>query len=226
MKKIITILLFIISCQTIAMTTREEEIICPIGGEHFIFYGMGSGTAFGRMLDFQPFGAIETPWPIAKCPNNGLIVYHKFTQEHIKKLETYVLSKTYQDLQKKESSYYLLYILMSQLSFPKEDQIRTLLSATWQVSGETYNRYATELLYLMEKLEVEPVDPYHKLIEIELNRRIGNFSIANLKIEKFKQNYFKSIEKKDLDYFKKYLRQQQKLIRNKNSNMSEFKNEN
>lgn len=223
MKKILFLVLFgMLSQHSPAMTYSEEEVVCPIGGEKFIFQGAGSGTSFGRMLDFKPYGPIAAPWPIAKCPGNGFVIYPEFTDEQIKQLEPYVLSEDYQKIQTVESTHYLLYKLFEKLNYSKDLQISALLSATWQVQEESYQRYAQELLTLLtpsQRTKIE--DPYNALIRIELNRRLGNFAQAQQEIKKIEQHKLDQDEQGT--FIREYIKQQKVLINAKNTESAEFK---
>ncbi|MBP7370537.1 MAG: hypothetical protein KA902_03775, partial [Arenimonas sp.] len=124
------ITLFSLPCQ--AMTEYKSDLICPIGGEKFEAVLAGSGTSFGNYLDLKPYGPTPAPWPIAKCPSNGFVIFkNSFTPTEREKLKSFVETEQYQLLQKKYSNYYLAAKLKENLGVAKREIAHTLLQATW-----------------------------------------------------------------------------------------------
>ena len=223
MKKIILILLLCISYNTTAMTFSETEISCPIGGEKFTFKEPRSGTSFGQTLDFMPIGAIVSPWPLAKCPSNGLIIYPELSQENYAQLKSFVLSKNYQTLQKKESNYYLLYTLFKKLNVDSELLINTLLAATWEVEADQYEHYAKELKILLN----QPQDSnnfnfIYPLISIELSRRMGDFKTAENELQRYTRVHLDKVSSAQIDFVQQYLEQQNNFIKLQNKDVQQF----
>src|SRR5690606_5477690 len=86
-------LLFLLTGMAHAMTVMDVDFTCPVGGEEFSTRMAGSGTAFGRNLDRRPFGPTPSPWPLAKCPGNGFVLYQReFSDAEIRKLTPLVES--------------------------------------------------------------------------------------------------------------------------------------
>ena len=131
-----------------ASTTAEVTVKCPIGEESFTTIQAISGTQYGTNLDQKPFGAIIAPWPIAKCPDNGFVIYKKdFSEDELTRLKMYVLSQEYQAWQKVESNYYLAAILMSHMNESLDSIAYVFLKSTWEVESDSrYQRYAEQTL--------------------------------------------------------------------------------
>ena len=178
MKKIL-ILAWVLSIgAAAAMTTFKVKVKCPLDGEEFEFLAQGSGTSFGVMLDGKPFGAIITPWPIAKCPKDGLVFYkNDFLRIEAALLKPFVESSRYQSLQKSETNYWLAYLLSKHLSAPLDEQVSLMVKATWEASeDERYERYAKETIEALGRIKNPSADMV--FLSGELNRRIGKFDKA------------------------------------------------
>lgn len=170
-----------------ASTVMDVEVTCPIGDERFMTEVAMSGTQFGQNLDRRPFGAIIAPWPLAKCPDNGFVVYKDgFTASELDKLVPYVESAVYQALREGESDYYLVARLMRHLDSPANAIAEALLKATWEAEGDDrYSRYAVEALAAFETLIADPGNDLapaqaasFQQIAGELERRLGFFDKA------------------------------------------------
>lgn len=183
---LVWIAVFVMPTVAGAMTFSEVEVTCPLGGEIFSATLARSGTKFGTFLDFRPYGPIASPTPLAKCPSNGFVVYkQKFTDDELRRLESYVVSEEYQTLQKKHTNYYLAANLQSHLKETSKQQLaRTLLQATWEAeSREQYLRYANEALVAFKQALNEKYSRKNEwltdhLIAGELERRLGQFAEA------------------------------------------------
>ncbi len=184
------LLLFcLIAMPAFASTTAEREFTCPLDGKSFKAVIALSGTSFGIMLDMAPYGPIITPWPVAECPEDGLLLYKDFTEQDIAVLRPYVQSAEYQNMRKnKETPYRRMAALEEKLGVPRSMLWRTLLQATWEARGEQYPRYARETAAAIEEfLTVEKEDAEEittaKMVYGELNRRLGDFPKAQCTFE-------------------------------------------
>lgn len=177
-----------------AMTFQEVELTCPIGGEKFKTVLAGSGFTSGRFLDLKPFGPVAAPWPLAKCPSNGFVMYQsKFSETEVERLQQFVTSSTYQEIQAVHTNYYLAATLQRHLDEPQERIAFTLLQATWEARGEQYNRYASEALEIYKALLSKPYSDKKKwvtdqLVAGELERRIRRFDDALKRFSDLKEN--------------------------------------
>jgi hypothetical protein len=175
-----------------AMTVHDVELTCPIGGEKFTTRMVGSGTAFGQYLDRRQYGATASPWPLAKCPANGFVIFKaEFTEAEIARLAPIVASADYRALQASETNYYLAAYLQRRLGAAPHDVFPTLLAATWEAGAdernERYDRYAAEALATLERVLAKPdatfEDPLgHAQLAAELERRLGRFDAAHRRL--------------------------------------------
>jgi hypothetical protein len=82
-----------------ATTTIPKERVCPVGGEKYASFEIGSTSYWGIRLDLQRTG-IGAYLPYVECPN-GFVVYRdeaEFTAEEIAKLTPVVASAEYKAL--------------------------------------------------------------------------------------------------------------------------------
>ena len=170
-----------------ALTTREDQFTCPIGGEPFKQLMAGSGTAFGSDLDTRPYGAIESPWPLPVCPGNGFVIFkHDFTPEELTKLTAIVESDDYRQRVRTEPPYARAAFLMTVVGAEHRPLAFTLLKATWQSYGEEQaNRYRAQII---EHLDQAPKDKPEaalndQLIAGEMERRMGRFDDARRRFQ-------------------------------------------
>ncbi len=177
-----------------AHTSYEADLVCPIGGEKFKTVLAGSGTSFGKFLDLKPYGPIAAPWPIAKCPSNGFIMFQdKFSDAELSRLETFVASAQYQGMKNTHTNYYLAASLQRQIDAPLSRLAFTLLQATWEAPGGLYTAYAEEALEAyVALLKTEPPDSKswvtYQLIAGELERRLEKFEAATSRFSALNEN--------------------------------------
>jgi hypothetical protein len=115
-----------------AMTRNVVEMTCPYDGVKFNFVAQMSGTSSDRLLDWMPFGAIESPWPLASCPTNGFVFLKaKYEDDELEKLRPLILSAEFQNI-KNETPYYRAAWIMERTGASHEDVSRFLLQATWE----------------------------------------------------------------------------------------------
>lgn len=184
----------LMSFATQAHTSFEADLVCPIGGEKFKTMLAASGTSFGTFLDLKPYGPIAAPWPLAKCPTNGFVLFQdKFSGSELSRLEPFVASTQYQEMKDVHTNYYLAASLQRQIDASNAQVADTLLKATWEAGGDRYAAYASEALeaYIV-LLKTESQDSKnwvtYQLIAGELERRLGRFEDA--------ANRFRSLKEK------------------------------
>ena len=173
-----------------ALTFVEREVACPVGGDAFRMRLPASETQFRQQLDLKQLGAIASPWPLARCPGNGFVIYKEsFSGEEIARLAAYVASSEYQAMRAAETDYFLAAALRRQLGDPPATIAMTLLQATWEAApGEQYRRYAAAALAAFERALAgdglwsnERV--MQQVIAGELERRLGRFDAAQQRFE-------------------------------------------
>ena len=168
-----------------AMTFHEVDLVCPIGAEKFKQTLAGSGTSFGMYLDTRPFGPTPAPWPLAKCPGNGFVLFaDQWTPEELQKLEAVVKSTDYQRLRATETNYFLAAHLMAALGLEHRKIGYALVQASWESkTPEQELRYLQEALtHYKAALESAYENPkfwiHDQLLAGELERRSGQFQPA------------------------------------------------
>src|SRR5262245_42254341 len=137
-----------------ALTFIEREVACPVGGETFKAHLPASETQFRQQLDLKQTGEIASPWPLARCPGNGFVIYKEsFSGEEIARIAAYVASAEYQAMRATETNYFLAAALRSRFGDPPATIAMTLLQATWEAQSDEqqYRRYATLALAAFER---------------------------------------------------------------------------
>ncbi len=168
-----------------AGTFAEVSVVCPLDGEKFKTFLAMSGMQVGIYLDLKPVGPIAAPWPIAKCPTSGFVIYKEsFSAREITKLRSYVATSDYQALQRTQTNYYLAAKLQGFLNVPHREVTSTLLRATWEAQpGGQYATYAAEALDAYKLVLQKPYTDQKQwvidqLVAGELERRLGKFDEA------------------------------------------------
>ncbi|MGE0255362.1 MAG: hypothetical protein AB7N54_05570 [Alphaproteobacteria bacterium] len=171
-----------------AMTFSPQQFTCPYDGTVFTVEVQRSGTSFGAMLDFRPFGAITSPWPLATCPTNGFVFYKpEFSEDDLEKLRPVILSDEYQSI-RGETAYYRAAWILSRTGAERAQIADYLLAATWEVEGKAdYRRYVDELLPHLEALAAGTDEREMRwqlgVLATELFRRTGRFEQATRHVD-------------------------------------------
>ncbi len=156
-----------------AHTQMEHQYTCPIGGETFKQTMASSGTSYGAMLDFKPYGPIAAPWPLAVCPSNGFVMYkHDFTEQELALLQPLIEEASYRSA----SPHYRAYRMMKAINAPIKQQFNMLLGSTWRGTNE----YRQEALGVVQLLLLDSAISMKErinfsLLKIEFERRLGLF---------------------------------------------------
>jgi len=194
----------LLSISAHAQMSYRADLVCPIGGEKFKTVLALSGTSFGKFLDMKPYGLIKAPWPLAKCPSNGFVMFQKkFSDTELSHLESFVTSTQYQEMKNTHTNYYLAASLQRQIDTPLHKLAYTLVQATWEARGDLYTVYATEALEAyVALLKTEPIDSNnwvtYQLIAGELERRLEKFEAAANRFSALKEGA-------NLDHFVKVI---------------------
>jgi hypothetical protein len=130
-----------------------EEMKCPIGGKKFKYETTASLSRWGSRPDGKPYGSWEFPLALPVCPDNGLVVYGKFSADDVKVLKPLVASDTYQAMRKVDTPYYLAQWLMRGFDAPPQNVLWMLLQASWEADENPTlkNRYQREYVELSAK---------------------------------------------------------------------------
>ncbi|HEX5183024.1 MAG TPA: hypothetical protein VFW19_07710 [Allosphingosinicella sp.] len=172
-----------------ATPTVAKKMICPIGGEAFVYHQPVSSAALGMRPDGKPYGTAAAPAPLPECPGNGLVFYKDYTDDEVRTLEPVVASEDYQALRKTDTQYYRAYWLMRQMGVGPEDYLWALLQASWQAEGkpELRARYLSELVTESAKVPPNPTDMDWVGMEgraIDALRELGRFDEAEARLDK------------------------------------------
>lgn len=125
-----------------------ETVKCPIGGKSFTHMTTASYSTWGYRPDGKPYGSWEFPLELAKCPGNGLVIFDKFSDDEVKKLEALVESAEYRALRETETNYFLAAWLMERLGRPAIDSAWMLVQASWQADGRPDLKARYQALYV------------------------------------------------------------------------------
>lgn len=159
--------------------------ICPIDGKSFQYQARPAPASREAFLDMKSVDSTE-PWPHAKCPENGFVMYKSsFSSDEISKLREFVLSDAYRSLVETHSTRYLEAALRKHLGEAPYDVAWSLVQATWEVASDParYKQYAEEALATYEGIKIESLrEARHRvlkqMISGELERRLGLFDKA------------------------------------------------
>lgn len=119
----------------VAGMPMPQTVKCPIGGKSFTYMTTASYSTWGYRPDGKPYGSWQFPLELAKCPGNGLVIFDKFSDDEVKKLEALVESAEYRTLRETETNYFLAAWLMERLGRPPIDVAWMLVQASWQADG-------------------------------------------------------------------------------------------
>ncbi len=204
----------------------EEEIKCPIGGEKFKAFYLGTHSTYGLHLDWEPVSYMRFPVPIPVCPSHGFVVTKKdYSKEELEKIKKVIESKTYKDIYAQKHATFYLFAKIKELNEEKFDDYWWLyLNATWEADNcknkVRYKEYALETISAGKKRLAELKDSEEsywvlKTVTADMHRRIGDFKSSQELINKFGEPSLK--DKEANDFFKLAKKLLQKAIKEKNT---------
>lgn len=215
----------------------EEETKCPMGGERFRAFYLGTHSTYGRHLDWEPVSYMRFPIPIPVCPSNGFVIAKKdYSKEELERLKKVIESKTYRDIYAQKHATYYLYAKIKELNEDKFDDYWWLyLNATWEAdnckNNVRYKEYALEVIAAGKKRLAEMKDSEElfwvlKTVTADMYRRIGDFKSSQELIDKYGEPSLKDNESND--FFKLAKKLLQKAVKEKNTDrvpISDARNE-
>jgi hypothetical protein len=138
-----------------ASTPFPIPMKCPVGGKTFTHIGTGSSSTWGARPDGKTYGSWESPEPVPECPDNGLVIFEKFSKDDIKKLEVIVPSAEFQAL-RSETTYFRIHYLHQKLHADAGPMPWILLQAKWESDNDAsrHKRY-TEAFIESAKLKLK-----------------------------------------------------------------------
>ena len=204
----------------------EKEAVCPVGGEKFKAFYLGTYSTYGRHLDWEPVSYMRFPVPLPVCPSNGFVLAkEEYSKEETEKFKKVVESKTYKDLYAQRHATYFLFAKIKELNEEKFDDYWWLyLNATWEADNcknkVRYKEYALEAISagnkrLAELKDSEEVYWVLKTVTADLYRRIGDFKSSQELIDKYGEPALK--DKEANEYFKLAKTLLQKAVKEKNT---------
>ncbi len=119
-----------------ATTMYPTQFTCPVGGEQFEDYVVGSTSSWGQRPDGSAIGGVS-PWPVVECPSNGLPLYKEtFEEDELAKLATLIATPDYLAMRETETVYRRIWWLEKQLGADDYSLARYLISASWETEFE------------------------------------------------------------------------------------------
>ena len=171
-----------------ATTMFPEQFTCPIGGEEFEDYVIGSTSSFGQRPDGKAIGGVS-PWPVVECPGNGFPIFQeKFSADELARLTAIVETPRFAAL-RGEASYYRVWFLREALGTDAYALVGDLLAASWQVDDDPPRkaRYQRQVAAAAEALEwsEERRDDWfwYNLRAANAYRELGEFEKAEHMLE-------------------------------------------
>jgi hypothetical protein len=143
-----TFVLFVVTLGAADATTiLKMERVCPVGGEKYDSFMIGSTSYFGLRLDLRRNG-VGAFLPYVECPN-GFIVFKDekdFTPDEIAKLTPVVASGTYREARQSEVDAYRVVLLRRALGASDADLRHQLMQAAFE--AEVHQKDALHAKYL------------------------------------------------------------------------------
>lgn len=131
-----------------ATTLSEQKFVCPIGGEKFNAFVIGSMTTWGQRPDGMPYGT-TTIVPMTECPGNGFIFFEEeFTKSDIQRLTPLVSGTDYQSLRRTDTQYFRAWWLMNRLGRDPYDTAQKLLVASWESDSDLARKIRYQRSYV------------------------------------------------------------------------------
>lgn len=168
-----------------ALAQQSITVICPIDGERFEFQDPPPLKSHETYLDQRPIDS-SYPWPHAKCPANGFVVYKSsFTQAEIDRLRGFVLSAEYRALAAAHTTHYLEAVLRRRAGDSPYAVAWALVQASWEAASDParYKQYAGEALATYDSIALAELPEIRqrvlkRMLSAELARRLGQFDSA------------------------------------------------
>lgn len=122
-----------------ATTVFPTKITCPVGGEVFDGYAIGSWSSFGQRPDGRGYGTLPV-YPLQECPGNGFVIFDEtFTPDERTALAAAVASPEYRALRTSETPHYRAWWLIDRIGRNPYQATWQLLQASWE-SDENFDR--------------------------------------------------------------------------------------
>jgi hypothetical protein len=135
-----------------------KEMTCPVGGKKFTFIATASFSKWGSRPDGKPYGSWIFPMPVPACPDNGLVLYRKFSDEEIKQLEQILKTSAFQPIKRQATHYRIAWFMRALHEKDEMTALWMINQASWQADGnpEIKARYQREFAEGVANLPNEP----------------------------------------------------------------------
>ncbi|MEN7537643.1 hypothetical protein [Aurantiacibacter flavus] len=140
-----------------ATTLFPQNFTCPVGGEEFEDYVIGSTSSWGQRPDGKAIGGVS-PWPVIECPTNGFPIYQEeFNDEEVAQLADLIATPEFMAMRESDTSYRRIWWLRKQMGADAYSQAWYLLAASWQAddSPELKSRYQRDFAIAADALSRE-----------------------------------------------------------------------
>ncbi len=183
-----------------AEVPSREEMVCPIGGQSFVYMGYAVYSTYGQRLDGKPFGSTEFPLRIPVCPN-GFVVYRSdLSEAEVAALARYIETPEFAAMAER-STYYRASRLARAAGDPAALQAWLMLSASWQVDTDAarFAEYQGEFLALAEQAlaQLPRTSPEWWALHFRAanaERQLGRFDAASARLSGLPMHELASID--------------------------------
>lgn len=139
-----------------ATTMFEQDFTCPIGGEEFSSYSIGSYSSFGQRPDGRSYGTLPI-FPLTECPGNGfLLIQDEYTEGELALLGETVASAEYQAMRTGETSYYRAWWLLGKIGADPYRLASVLLRASWEADSRPELKARYQAAFVNAALALDP----------------------------------------------------------------------
>jgi len=165
-----------------ATTMFPQQFTCPMGGDVFEDYVIGSYSSFGQRPDGRAYGTLPV-LPLVECPGNGFLLFEDaFTPEEIALLTPLVGSAEYQAMRQGETPHHRAWWLMRALGREPEQLASALLVASWESDDDLARRVWYQRAFLEATAGIAPDSDGWLLYQLRAAnalRELGQFGDAS-----------------------------------------------
>jgi len=186
--------------QAQATTMFPQKFKCPIGGEKFESYVIGSYSSWGSRPDGRSYGTLPI-MPVTECPSNGFILIgDTYSKEEIATLTALVSSAEYQAMRKTETAHFRAWQEMKAIGRAPAALAGKLLEASWETDDDAGRKARYQRLYV-EAVDALPRPAAAKeggedrkdwfflnLRAANAQRELGDFAGAGTRLDLLSQN--------------------------------------
>lgn len=155
---VVSIALFAQATPSHAGMPTPVEMTCPVGGKKFTFISTMSYSNWGSRPDGKPYGSWTFPMPVPDCPDNGLVLYKKFSDEEIKQLKLLLKTPDFQRVRHEATYYRIAWFMRALHDADKMNELWMVNQASWQTDDDSERkaRYQREFAEGVAALPEEP----------------------------------------------------------------------